>query len=123
MTPLILVVEDEEDNLIALCQILRQDGYRVLEARTGQEAIAAARAAQPAAILMDLALPGMNGLDVAQLLKRDPQTAGIPIVALTGSWLGEDRERLLAAGFAGALRKPFRAPALVAELRSVLAQP
>jgi CheY-like chemotaxis protein len=119
---LILVVEDDADMIVALSALLADGGYRVLEARTGRAALHSARLHTPDLILLDLGLPEMNGLDVADHLRSDPIAAAIPIVALTGSWLAETQE-LFAAGFAGALRKPFRAKQLMDTVRAVLPTP
>lgn len=117
---LILVVEDDADTLTALSALLGGDGYRILEARTGRDALGAARQHSPDLILLDLGLPEMNGLDVADQLRKDPLAAAIPIVALTGSWLADAPGNLYAAGFAGALRKPFRAEKLLETVAGVL---
>ena len=121
--PLVLVVEDEEGARTALSELLRMCGYRVAAAERTEEAVRMARELRPAAVLMDLMLPDDNGIDAAALLGAHPDTAGIPVVALTGSWLGERPEVLAAEGFAGALRKPCDGPLLLAELERVLALP
>jgi CheY-like chemotaxis protein len=119
-SPVILIVEDDRDTRLAICSILAEAEYRVLEADTGPAALDQVRRHHLDAILLDLGLPLMNGLDVAQLLNRDPLTASIPIVALTGSWLADQPGHLFSAGFSGALRKPFRAPELLATVRGIL---
>jgi uncharacterized protein (TIGR02284 family) len=119
-SPLILVVEDDPDTLSAVAAILSTEGYRIIEASSGSEGMRMARTSRPDAILLDLGLPEINGLDLAQLLSRDPLTAAIPLIALTGSWLAADPLVLREAGFAGALRKPLRAPLLVAQVREAL---
>jgi CheY-like chemotaxis protein len=117
---LILIVEDQDEIRTSLRSVLDAGGYRAVEASTGTEALEIARTLRPDMILLDLGLPEMNGLDVAQLLNREAETASIPIVALTGSWLGSDPVALADVGFVGALRKPFRAPTLLAEVSRVL---
>lgn len=121
MNPLILLAEDEDDLRSALSLILAREGYRVVEARTGIEAVEAATEWYPDVILMDLAMPGLNGLDAAQILKENPYTARIPLIVTTASWLGRDQETLKAVGFEDALLKPFAPPALLAVLRRALA--
>jgi len=118
--PLILVAEDDPDMIGAVSTLLMEAGYDVAEARTGFAVLDRALHVRPDLVLLDFGLPEMNGLDVAQLLNGDPNTATIPVVALTGSWLAADPRNLRANGFAGALRKPFRAPQLLAEVRRVL---
>lgn len=118
--PLILVVEDEPDTLAALDAILAREGFRVVKERSGTAAVEKARQQQPDLVLLDLGLPGMNGLDVAALLQRDPITAATPLIALTGSWLASEPTSLRQVGFSGAIRKPFRASELLAEVRKAL---
>jgi two-component system cell cycle response regulator DivK len=86
--------------------VLQASGYRVLEATTGEEALATARANVPALVLMDVQLPGMSGLEALALLRGDDRTASIPVVALTAQAMRGDRERFLEAGFDGYLAKP-----------------
>jgi CheY-like chemotaxis protein len=116
----ILIVEDHDDTRSMVRSVLATHGYHALEASSGPEALRAARTLRPDLILLDLGLPGMNGLDVAQLLNQSPETASTPLVALTGSWLGSDPAALAGIGFVGALRKPFRSPELLAEVARVL---
>jgi CheY-like chemotaxis protein len=118
--PVILLVDDDPDILAALGSVLLSEGFRVLQASTGPEAIFLARQHQPDLLLLDLGLPGMNGLDVAQLLNEDPLTASLAIIALTGSWLATHPRHLREAGFSGALRKPFRMAELLFEVRTAL---
>ena len=97
--------------------VLHVSGYRVLEAATGEEAVAAARASVPALVLMDLQLPGMNGLEALALLHEDERTESIPVLALTAQAMGGDRERFLEAGFDGYLSKPIDVLELVTTVR------
>lgn len=120
MTQTILLVDDNEDNLIVLEGLLLQHGYRALTARDGAESLDVAREQRPDAILMDLAMPVLNGLDATRMLKEDPTLASIPIVAVTASWLGGESEALKPAGFAAALHKPYTPVALLDTLRRVL---
>lgn len=118
--PLILIADDEAPIRTALGDLLRLQGYRVVEAGDGDEALRLADAHQPDLVLMDLVLPGIDGISATHRLRRTPSTAAIPVIAATASWLGEQPGALLAAGFSGALRKPFSAEALTVELRRVL---
>jgi CheY-like chemotaxis protein len=120
--PRVMVVEDEEEILRAAAELLRDEGYEVVEARAGLEALAAAGREHPALILLDLALPGLNGLDVAAALRADPATAGIALVALSATWLGDDAERMSAAGFDAWLRKPVAPAALLATVARVVSR-
>src|SRR5262245_3109182 len=98
--------------------VLQASGYRVLEAATGEEAVAAARANAPALVLMDMQLPGMSGLEALALLRGDERTAPIPVLALTAQAMHGDRERFLEAGFDGYLSKPVDLLELVATVRA-----
>jgi CheY-like chemotaxis protein len=117
----VLVVEDDESVRMAMRLLLEPEGYQVLEAGNGHEAIAVAVAAHPDLILMDLALPGLNGLDAATHLGTLPETARIPMIAVTASWLGSQTAILRKVGFRAALSKPFTSGQLLAEVRRVLA--
>jgi CheY-like chemotaxis protein len=103
----ILVVEDNDANMLLTTDILEVSGYVVVQAESAEQAIAMARAEAPALILMDIALPGMDGLAAAGLLKADEAARRIPIVALTAYAMKGDRERILAAGCDGYVTKPF----------------
>jgi len=104
---LILIVEDNDKNLKLVRDLLQFKGYRTLEAGTATQGIELAGAHQPDLILMDIQLPDMDGGAALEQLKASPETATIPVVALTAQAMAGDRERLLAAGFAGYLAKPI----------------
>jgi two-component system cell cycle response regulator DivK len=110
----VLLVEDNEDNRIVYSTILRHFGYSVSEALNGEEGIAKARAEKPDLILMDISIPIIDGWEATQVLKHDPLTRDIPIIALTAHALAGDRERCLAAGMSGYVTKPFKAHELFA---------
>ena len=103
----ILIVEDNPKNLKLLRDVLQFRGYIISAAETGEAGVALARAEQPALILMDVQLPGMDGREATQVLKADASTRHIPIVALTAFAMKGDRERLLAEGFDGYISKPI----------------
>jgi two-component system cell cycle response regulator DivK len=103
----ILIVEDNPKNLKLLRDILQFRGYVISAAETGEAGVALARAEQPALILMDIQLPGMDGREATQVLKADTNTRHIPIIALTAFAMKGDRERLLAEGFDGYISKPI----------------
>jgi CheY-like chemotaxis protein len=117
----VLVVEDDAAVRMAMRLLLEPEGYRVLEAANGQEAIALAVDAHPDLILMDLALPGLNGLDAATHLGTLPETARIPVIAVTASWLGSQTAIMREIGFRSTLSKPFKSGQLLAEVRRALA--
>jgi two-component system cell cycle response regulator DivK len=108
----ILVVEDDPDNRRIVVKVLAVDGYTTLEAADGESAVALARREHPDAILMDLAMPGVDGWEAARRLKADPATADIPIVALTAFALRGDEDRAREAGCDAYLAKPCRPQAI-----------
>ena len=102
----ILIVEDNPKNLKLMRDVLQFWGYTTLEAATGEAGVELARAQQPALILMDVQLPGMNGREAMQVLKADEHTRHMPIIALTAFAMKGDKENLLAEGFDGYIAKP-----------------
>jgi len=103
----ILIVEDNENNSSLFRDILNFHGYKVAVASDGQEGVALARELMPDLILMDIQMPGMDGMTAGRILKRDPATSGLKIVALTSFAMRGDQEKILAAGFDGFLSKPI----------------
>jgi two-component system, cell cycle response regulator DivK len=118
--PTILIVEDNEDNRIVYSTMLRHFGFAVDEAENGAEGILKARTGLPDLILMDIAIPLVDGWEAVQRLKKDPVTAGIPIVALTAHAMPADRERAIQVGCDGYLAKPCEPRAVVEEVRRIL---
>jgi two-component system, cell cycle response regulator DivK len=112
----ILMVEDNEDNRIIYATALRYCGYAVIEAITGTEGVRLARERLPDLILMDISVPELDGWEATAVLKADPATAHIPIVAVTAHALPGDEERSVAAGCNGYLAKPITPADLVAEV-------
>ena len=104
---LILIFEDNEKNRKLVRDILSFRGYQLLESETAEEGIKLAREKKPALILMDFHLPGMNGIEAFKVLRGDPQTSAIPIIAVTASAMTEDRKRIIDAGFDGLQTKPI----------------
>ncbi len=104
---LVLIVEDNEKNLKLVRDLLRFKGYRTLEAVNAEDGITLAVAHRPNLILMDIQLPGLDGVAALGRLKAEPSTAAIPVVALTAFAMKDDRERFLSAGFDGYLAKPI----------------
>jgi len=105
--PKVLVVEDNPLNLELATDLLEAAGFEVISAQTGEAGIKTAREAQPDLILMDLSLPGMDGIEATKALKADPQTSGIPIVAVTAHAMKGDEQKALAAGCEGYITKPI----------------
>ena len=108
MAKRILVVEDDADNRRIVVKVLTVDGYEVLEATDGRSALATARKEHPDLIIMDLAMPGLDGWQAATQLKSDPKVADIPIIALTAFAMRGDEEKAREAGCDGYLSKPCR---------------
>jgi two-component system cell cycle response regulator DivK len=104
---LILIVEDNDKNLKLTRDLLRFHGFETIEATNAEEGITLARERRPHLVLMDIQLPGMDGVSALRELRTDPTTAAIPVVALTASVMKEDRERFDKAGFDGFITKPI----------------
>ncbi len=104
----VLVVEDDDDNRNILTRLLSMDGYEVAEARDGSEAVAKAQSWQPDLILMDLALPRMDGWEATRRIKATPALAKVPIIAITAFAMRGDEEQARSAGCDDYLAKPAR---------------
>jgi len=104
---LILIVEDNDKNLKLVRDVLQVKGYETLDAGTAEDGLTIARARLPDLILMDIQLPGMNGIDALKALRADPATAAIPVIAITASVMQQDRQEIMRAGFNGFIEKPI----------------
>jgi two-component system cell cycle response regulator DivK len=120
--PRILIIEDNPANMKLACLLMDNVGYAVVCAVDAETGLTLARAEQPDLILMDIQLPGMDGLAATQLLKRDPVTAGIPVLALTAMAMKEDREKTRLAGCDAYIAKPLRYLELYEKINTLLAQ-
>lgn len=118
--PLILVVDDYQDAREMYAEYLQFSGFRVAEAKNGNEAVDQAHTLKPDLILMDLSLPGMDGWEATRLLKADDSTRHIPIVALTGHALAGASEGARKAGCDSFVTKPCLPDDLVIEVRRML---
>src|SRR5476649_761865 len=118
----ILVIEDNAANMRLASLLLRNARHEVLCAVDAELGLAMARSAAPDLILMDIQLPGMDGLAATALLKKDPATAAIPVVALTAMAMKEDREKTRAAGCDAYIAKPLRYKELLAAIDELLAK-
>lgn len=110
MKTTILVVEDNERNRKLVRTILEFRGFEVVECEDGAPSLALAKERKPALVLMDIQLPTMDGITALKHLRADPETAAIPVVAITASVTPGERERVNAAGFNGYLGKPIDIP-------------
>jgi CheY-like chemotaxis protein len=111
----LLLADDEQDNRIVFSTILDHAGFEVVEAANGAEALDAARRCRPALILLDIAMPVMDGFEVIHRLQADPETARIPVAAVSAQDL--TAERLKSAGFCAFLRKPVEPRRLLIAVR------
>ena len=116
----VLIVEDNEDNRIIYSTFLEHAGYRVIEAVTGPDGVSMAREQMPDIILMDISVPGMDGWEATRILKADPGTRDIKIVALTAHALADDREKSFQVGCDGYLAKPIEPKGVLAEVQRLL---
>ena len=104
---LILIVEDNEKNLKLVRDVLQVKGFSTIEAGTAEEGIQLAASRKPDLILMDIQLPGMNGIDALKHLRADKATAAIPVVAVTASVMQQDRTLIMESGFDAYVGKPI----------------
>jgi CheY-like chemotaxis protein len=117
---LILVVDDNDAGLLLVRTVLEMEGFAVDSAASAQEVLARLKLRTPDLVLMDVQLPGQDGLSLTRQLKADPATAGIKIVALTAYAMAGDREQALAAGCIGYITKPVDTRALGDQVRKFL---
>ena len=118
----VLVVEDNVANMKLASLLLRNAGHKVLSAVDAETGLTLARAERPDLILMDIQLPGMDGFAATAMLKRDPLTAGIPVIALTALAMKEDQAKSQAAGCDAYISKPLRYQELYAAIDALLAK-
>ena len=118
---LILIIEDNEKNRKLCRDVLQVKGYRTIESETAEEGLELARGQAPALILMDIQLPGIDGITAMKQLKADPQTAKIPIIAITASAMTHNRTTMLAEGFDGYQTKPISLKDFLGEMERVFA--
>jgi len=120
---LILIVEDNEKNRRLVRDVLQFKGYQTIESETGEEGLELARSRQPALVLMDIQLPGMDGITALKRLRDDPATRGIRVMAVTASAMTQDRRTILAAGFDAYQSKPINVKAFLEAVQELLAGP
>ena len=116
----VLIVEDNVTNMKLATFLLQSAGHTVLSASDAEGGLTLARGEQPHLILMDIHLPGMDGLEATALLKRDIATSGIPVIALTALAMKGDEERIRAAGCDGYIAKPMRYQEFLATIAAQL---
>ena len=116
----ILIVEDNEKNMKLARDILNAKGYRTIEAITGEEGVKLAKEKLPDLVLMDIQLPGMNGIEAFRQIRADAKTARIPVVALTASVTPTDRSEITAAGFDAFIGKPINLKEFLETVKRVI---
>ena len=117
---LILVIEDNEKNRKLVRDVLAHQAYQVLEAESGEEGVRLAHEHRPALILMDIQLPGINGIEALNRLRAAPETRAIRVIAVTASAMTADRTKIMAAGFDGYQSKPISVRPFLAAVREAL---
>jgi two-component system cell cycle response regulator DivK len=119
----VLVVEDNERSMKLARDVLQLHGYETIGARTGAEAVVLAATQQPALVLLDVALPDMDGVETLGALRANPRTAAIPVVAVTAFAMKGDRERVLESGFDGYVAKPIDVATFVEDVTACMVRP
>lgn len=119
--PLILLVEDNETNQMLTVAVLERDGYRVAVASNADEALQRIAEATPDLVLMDIQLPGEDGLALTRRLKKDAATRSIPVIAMTAHAMQGDSELAIEAGCSGYIAKPIDTRSLAEQVRKHLA--
>jgi two-component system, cell cycle response regulator DivK len=117
---LILIIEDNEKNMKLVRDVLQVKGYATLEAATAEDGIKLAMEHKPDLILMDIHLPGMNGIEALGILRADPATASIPVIAVTASVMQQDRKLITDAGFEAYVGKPINLKEFLDAVRGML---
>jgi two-component system cell cycle response regulator DivK len=117
---LVLIVEDNEKNMKLARDILNAKGYETVEAVTGEEGVKLAKEKKPDLVLMDIQLPGINGIEAFKQLRADARTARIPVIALTASVTPTDRSQITAAGFDAFVSKPISLKEFVATVKRLV---
>jgi two-component system, cell cycle response regulator DivK len=118
---LILIIEDNEKNRKLVRDVLQVKGYKTIESETAEEGLKLALEKSPTLVLMDIQLPGMDGITALKQLRANPQTKSIPVIAITASAMTNNRQSMLAEGFDGYQSKPISVKDFLGELERVLA--
>jgi two-component system cell cycle response regulator DivK len=120
---LILIVEDNERNRKLVRDVLQFKGYQTIEVETGEDSLRLASDRRPALILMDIRLPGIDGIEALKRLRADPGTRAIPVMAMTASIMTAGPEEMRAAGFDGYQSKPLQVKEFLAAVEQLLEKP
>ena len=119
---LILVVEDNEKNRRLVRDVLTFKGYQVIETERGEDGVRLAKERLPKLVLMDIQLPGIDGIEALRQIRADETTRAIPVVAVTASVMDRDRQTIMAAGFDGYQAKPLSVKEFMAAVEAILAR-
>ena len=119
---LILIVEDNDKNLKLVRDVLQVKGFSTIEAGTAEDGVKLAAERNPDLILMDIHLPGMNGIEALKVLRADAATSKIPVIAVTASVMQQDRKLITEAGFDGYVGKPINLKEFLDAVRDILAR-
>ena|SRR5262250_1428180 len=117
---LILIIEDNEKNRKLARDVLQVKGYKTIESETAEDGLKLAGDKSPALVLMDIQLPGMDGITALKQLRANPQTMSVPVIAITASTMTNNRQAMLAEGFNGYQSKPISVKDFLEEVRRVL---
>jgi two-component system cell cycle response regulator DivK len=120
---LILLVEDNEKNRKLAHDVLVHQGYRVVDAESAEEALRLVQAERPGLVVLDIHLPGMDGIEALRRLRDDPATRAIPVMAVTASAMTHDRAKIMSAGFDGYQSKPISVRPFLTAVRELLDRP
>jgi two-component system cell cycle response regulator DivK len=120
---LILIVEDNEKNRRLVRDVLQFKGYETIETETGEEGVELARSRQPALVLMDIQLPGIDGITALKRLREDPTTRAMRVMAVTASAMTQDRQNILDAGFDGYQSKPINVKSFLEAVEALIRRP
>ena len=116
----ILIVEDNPRNMKLVRDVLQVKGYETCEAGTAEDGLRLARERRPDLVLMDIQLPGMDGIEALKALRAQPATASLPVVAITASVMQQDRREIIRAGFDGFIEKPISLGGLLDAVRKAM---
>jgi two-component system cell cycle response regulator DivK len=120
---LILIVEDNEKNRRLVRDVLQFKGYETIETETGEEGVELARSRQPALVLMDIQLPGIDGITALKRLREDPTTRAMRVMAVTASAMTQDRQNILDAGLDGYQSKPINVKSFLEAVEALIRRP
>src|SRR6476659_3674416 len=116
----VLIIEDNDKNMKLARDVLQAKGYQTLEAITGEDGVKLAKEKKPDLVLMDIQLPGINGIEAFRQIRGDAKTRGIPVVALTASVTPTDRSAISAAGFDAFIGKPINLKEFLETVKRVI---